>query len=98
MFRLLRGESVAGGQVAADVPEFLQVDLRRALGDFGAERRIAARAAAAGDAIGALRRLGQRKELPGPGPGVVDKRRVDAMIGVTRKTEARLDEHTSEIQ
>src|SRR3546814_2987982 len=50
-------------------------------------RSIAARAAADGDAIGALSRLGQRKELPSLGPGVVDQRRVDAMIGDHRKTE-----------
>src|SRR3546814_3855866 len=73
--RLLCGEAVARGQVAADVPEFLEVDLFRALGDFGPERRIAARAAAARDVIGALDRLGQREERLRLGPGFVEQRR-----------------------
>src|SRR3546814_12078405 len=67
--RLLCGEAVARGQVAADVLEFLEVDLFRALGDFGPERRIAARAAAARDVIGALDRLGPRQERLRLGPG-----------------------------
>src|SRR3546814_5267032 len=52
------------------------------------ERRIAARAAAARDVIGALRRLGQRKELLRLVPGALDQRRVDAMIGDHREAEA----------
>src|SRR3546814_19624466 len=46
--RLLRGEAVAGGQVAPDVPEFLEVDLFRAFRDLGPERRVDARAAEIG--------------------------------------------------
>src|SRR3546814_4892991 len=49
---------------------------------------IAARAAAARDVIGALRRLGQRKELLRLVPGALDQRRVDAMIGYQREAEA----------
>src|SRR3546814_13066352 len=49
---------------------------------------IAARAAAARDVIGALRRLGQRKELLRLVPGALDQRRVDAMIGDHREAEA----------
>src|SRR3546814_12674457 len=72
--RLLCGEAVARGQVAADVPEFLEVDLFRALGDFGPKRRIAARAAAARDVIGALDRLGQREERLRLGPRSEERR------------------------
>ncbi len=86
--RLLRGEPVARGQVAADVPEFLEVDFLRALGDFGAERRIAARAAAARDMIGALHLFGQREKFLRLRPGFVDQVGIDAVIGDHRKAEA----------
>src|SRR3546814_18193375 len=49
--RLLRGEAVAGGTVAPDVPEFLEVALFRAFRDLGPDRLGAARAAAARDRI-----------------------------------------------
>ena len=64
------------------------VDLFRALRDLGAERRIAARAAAAGNMIGALPVLGQCEEILRLRPGVVDQLGVDAMIGDHREAEA----------
>src|SRR3546814_14646653 len=72
--RLLRGEAVAGGQVAPDVPEFLEVDLFRAFRDLGPERRGAARAAAARDALAALDLPGQPEERLRLCPGPVEQR------------------------
>ena len=75
-------------QFAADVPEFLQVDHARALGDLGLERRVAARAAAARDEIAALLLLGQREELRGHVPGAVDQVLRDAVVADDREAEA----------
>jgi len=79
---------VAGGELAADVPEFLEVDDLGVLGDLGLERRIAARTAAAGDVIAALLVLGQVEQRLGLGPGLVDQLSRDAVIGDDRKAEA----------
>ena len=69
------------------MPEFLEVFLGRALGDFGAERGVAPRAALAGDEVLALRLVGQREEAGGQVPGAVDQRLVDAMVADHGKTE-----------
>src|SRR5581483_9894564 len=60
--RHMVAEAVALRQVAADVPEFLEVMRLVSLGCFDAERRVTARPAAAGDEILALHLLGQREE------------------------------------
>ncbi len=85
---LLRGEAMADGQVSADVPEFLEVDRLCTLGDFGPERGIAARAAAAGDMIGSLCFLREREKGFCLVPRLVDQRGVDAMVGDHGKAEA----------
>ncbi len=59
------GERMTLGQRAADVPEFLQVMDRSVLGLLGSERGIAARAATAGDVVGALDLVRQGEERLG---------------------------------
>ena len=81
------GQRVTSGQIAPDVPEFLQVVRFGPLGDLGAERGIAARAALAGDQIAALFRLGQREELRGQIPRTRDQRRIEAVVLDHRKAE-----------
>ncbi len=76
------------GQLAADVPEFLEVDEARALGDLGLVRGVAARAAAAFDVSGALLRLRQREQLLGHVPGARDQIVGHAVIGNHREAEA----------
>src|SRR6185503_16052883 len=73
-------ERVAGRQFAADVPEFLEVVRVRTLGGLNPERRVAARAAAAGDEILALHLLGQREELFRLALGSMDQLVRDAMV------------------
>ncbi len=63
-----------GGRLRPDVPEFLEVVDRGILGPFGAERRVAARAAAAGDVIAPLGLFGQSEELLGQFPRLASTR------------------------
>jgi hypothetical protein len=74
------GQGMSFGQVAPDVPEFLEVADQGALGDLGAERGIAARAADAGDRPAALFGLGQGEEPLRQLPGPRDQVGVEAMI------------------
>jgi len=73
-------QRAALGQIAADMPEFLEVILARALGDLGAEGGVAALATATGDEIGALRVHRQREELPRERPAFCDKIGVHAVV------------------
>ncbi len=84
----LRREAVALGEFAPDMPEFLEVDMRRALGDLGLERRIAARTATARAEILALGFLGQREERFGHRPGARDQLGRDAVVRDDGKAEA----------
>ena len=79
-------QRVARRQAAANVPEFLQVEHLGVLGLFGAERGVTARAAAAFDLVGALDRVGQRKERLGHGLGLIDQILRDAVIAHHGKT------------
>ena len=67
-------------QLAADVPEFLEIVVRGALGGFDAERRVAARAAAARHPVAEF--LGFRKrEKPAKAlEATIDELLVDPMI------------------
>src|SRR3546814_2020863 len=71
------------GNLATDVPELLEVEVFGALGGFHAERRVAARAATAGDVVALLGVFGQREE------------RLEHTVGVV---DQRSEEHTSELQ
>ena len=75
------------GQLAPDMPEFLEIDRARALGDLGLEGGVAARAAAARLVIAALLFLGQVEQIGGLRPGAVDQPLVDAVIGDDREAE-----------
>ena len=77
-----------GGQLAADMPEFLEVDDLGILGDLRLERRIAARAAAAGNVICPLLVLGQVEQRAGLAPGALDQILGDAVIGDDGEAEA----------
>ena len=72
-------------QVAADVPEFLKVVRLGALGGLDPERRVAARSAAAGHQIFALRLLGQREEGLGLLLGAMDQLVGNAVVGNDRE-------------
>ena len=72
-------------KLAPDVPEFLEVRRRPALGGLDPERGIAARPAAAGDEVGALGLLGQREERLGLGLGAVDQILRNPVIAHDRK-------------
>ena len=78
-------ERMARRQVAADVPEFLEVVRSRALGGLDPERRVAARPAAAGDEIFALHLFGQREERLRLLLGAADQRVGDAVVGDDRE-------------
>jgi hypothetical protein len=79
---------VAAREVAADVPELLQVMSLRALGGLHAERSVAALTAAAGLVVGVLHRVRQVEE----GLRVLQRPRqqrlVQAVIGNDREPEA----------
>lgn len=79
---------MALGQIAPDMPEFLEIDMLGVLGDLGLERRIAALAAPGFVVIAVLFLLGQREELLGQARGALDQRQRDAVIGDDRETEA----------
>ena len=79
------GERVSLGQIAADVPEFLEVVRRVALGGFDPERGVAARAAGAGDGVAALNLFGEDEERLGLGLGAIDQRLRDAVVGDDRE-------------
>src|SRR5690606_22298697 len=57
-----RGVAVPGRQLAADVPELLEIVMPRALGGLDAERGVSARAAAARQVVAAFFLDGQREE------------------------------------
>src|SRR4051794_9620311 len=79
-------EPVARRQVAADVPEFLEVVRLTALGGLDPKRRVAARAAAAGDEVISLHLLGQREERLGLVLGAMDQIVGNAVVGDDRET------------
>ncbi len=66
--------------LAADMPELLQVEMPGILGGFHAERGIAPRAAAAGHVVLALDLLGQREERLEHIVGRIDLRLRDAVV------------------
>src|SRR5690606_32010939 len=74
-------EAVAGGQLATDMPEFLEVMGGRALRGLDPERRVAARPALPLEMIFALRILGKREELPRFFLGLLDQLVGDAVVG-----------------
>src|SRR3546814_6245862 len=71
-----------------DLPEFLEVRVRRILGGLDAKGRITPRAACAGDMIASLRLFGQREEGARGGVRAGDQRRVDTVIGDDGETVA----------
>src|SRR3546814_4239395 len=71
---------VCSSDLAADVPDLLEVEVFGALGGFHSERRVAARAAAAGDVVALLGVFGQREERLEHTVGVVDQRLRDAVV------------------
>src|SRR3546814_7700059 len=75
------------GNLATDVPELLEVEVFGALGGFHAERRVAARAATAGDVVALLGVFGQREERLEHTVGVVDQRLRDAVVADAGKTQ-----------
>ena len=76
---LVGGATSAGGQVAPDVPEFLEIERGRALGGLDPERRVTPRPAAARNQIFLLHLVGQRKELLGQSLGAVDQLLADLL-------------------
>ena len=82
------GEAMPRGQLAPDVPEFLQVDVARVLRDLGLERRIAARTALPLKEIAALLRIGQREQLLGRAPRPRDQLLRHAMVRHDGEAEA----------
>ena len=82
--RHLRRVAVAGRQVAAHVPEFLQVMVGRALGCLDPERDVAALAALA-DHVLSLHVLGQGEEALGGVDGVVDPGLRHVVVGYRRE-------------
>ncbi len=72
---------MARRQVAADVPEFLEVLVRRALGRLDAEGGVAALAAAALDEVPPLDLFGQGEEGLGARDGAVDQVRRQVVVG-----------------
>ena len=79
------GQRAAGGQIAPDVPELLEVVQHGVLGDLHPERRITARPANRRIVIAALFLFGQGKELLGQLPRAVDQRGVDPKVFDQRK-------------
>jgi hypothetical protein len=63
---------MALGQLPADVPEFLEVGVARALGGLNPERGVAPLPLAAGDREPSLRLLWKGEEGAGVGQGNVD--------------------------
>jgi len=80
-------ETMPDGNVAADVPEFLEVVFGRALGDLDPERRVAALAAPYRFIL-RFHFDGQRKKLLRQVPGAGDQIGIDPMIGDDGKAEA----------
>jgi hypothetical protein len=78
---------MAGRQVAAHVPEFLQVEVAGALGRLDAERDVAALAALA-DGVLLLDRVGQGEEPLGRVDGRVDLRLVQIVVAEHREAVA----------
>src|SRR5689334_16531821 len=78
-------ETVPLRQVAADMPEFLEVVRLQTLGGFDPERSVAARPAATRNEIFALHILGQREEGLCLVLGTVDQRVGNAVIGDDRE-------------
>src|SRR6476620_12326222 len=79
-------EPVPLRQIAADVPELLEVVRLLALGSLDAERCVDAGAAAAWNQIFALHVLGQREEGLGLVFGAVDQLVGNAVVGDDRET------------
>ena len=86
--RHLRFIGMARRKLAADVPEFLEVEIDRALGGLDPERRVAAGAAAALDLVAALHLVRQSEEGLGLLLGAVDQVGRYAVIGDDREAVA----------
>ena len=86
-----------GGQIAPDVPELLEIVLARTLGDFRAERGIAARPGLPLEDIPALLRFGPGKEKRCQIPRPRDQRRVDAVIADQRARLRDLERQEAEL-
>src|SRR4051812_19184764 len=67
-------------QLAADVPELLEIVVLRILRGLDAERGVAARAAAIRDPVAQLLFHGQREELPEAAETLVDQALVDTVV------------------
>src|SRR5690606_267404 len=80
VFRHVGGVLRVARDLAADVPELLEVGILRALRRLHAERRVAARAAAAGHVVPLLRFFRQREQRLEGGVGLVDPFLRDAVV------------------
>ncbi len=76
------------GQIAPDVPEFLEVVELRALGDLGPERGVTARAGQALPVVAPLVRFGQGEEAACQRPALFDQPGIDAAIADQREAIA----------
>jgi hypothetical protein len=81
-------EPVAGRKIAPDMPEFLQIMFVGILGNFGAERGIAALPGHCGCVISGLGFGWQREELLGQIPGARNQSRINPVISDNGKAEA----------
>lgn len=79
---------MARGKLAADVPEFLEVEVRRALGGLDAERRVAALAGDARDLVRQLHGFRQGEEGLGVDDGGVDPPLVETVVANHREAVA----------
>src|SRR5690606_7163782 len=77
--RHVGGVARVARDLAADMPELLQVRVARVLGGLDHERRVAARAAAAGHVVLALGLVGEREEAAEGIVGLVHQRLRDAV-------------------
>ena len=86
--RHARAVRMPGRQLAADVPEFLQVEVRRALGGLNAKGGVAALPGDAVDLVAALHLVRQGEKGLGVGDGGVDPALVQAVVGDHREAVA----------
>ena len=77
-----------GRQLAADLPELLEVVVRRALRRFDAEWRVSARAADARDLVAPLDRIVLREELLEAVEAAVDERLRQLVVADDREAVA----------